>query len=217
MSRKVNPVGLRVGVTQDWKSTWFAEGDLYASNVIEDDKIRSYLKKELRTSGIDSIIIERSIKSVKIIIHVARPGVVIGRKGSGLAQIREHVKKLTKSEIDLQIEEVKKPETSASIVAETVAMQIERRIYARRAINIAADKAMEAGAKGIKVQVGGTVNGPNSISLVDIASRGAVPTQTLRADIDFAKAIANTRGGTIGVKVWVYKGEKDATSKTNQI
>ena len=212
MSRKINPTGFRVGITKGWQSNWFAEDSRYADAVVEDDKIRTYLKKELRSAGVEVILIDRSIKSIKMTIKVARPGVVIGRKGSGLALIRQGLQKITESDIDLQIEEVKSPETSASIVAETVAMQIERRVYARRAINIAADKAMDAGAKGAKVQVSGTVNGPNSIALTDIANRGAVPTQTLRADIDYAVTVAKTRGGTIGVKVWIYKGEENVAS-----
>ncbi len=207
MSRKINPTGLRVGITQDWKSTWYAEGDRYANFLIEDDKIRKYLHRALRTAGVEVILIERSIKAIKIIIRVSRPGVVIGRKGSGLSEIRSKISKLTKHDIDLQIEEVKNPEASAPIVAEAVAMQIERRISAKRAINMAAEKAMNAGAKGIKLEISGTINGPNSIAMNDIVTKGAVPTQTLRANIDFAKGTAFTRGGTIGIKVWVYKGE----------
>jgi len=207
MSRKINPTGLRVGVTQDWKSTWYAEGDRYANFLLEDDKIRKYLHRALRTAGVEVILIERSIKAVKIIIRVSRPGVVIGRKGSGLSEIRSKLSIITKNDIDLQIEEVKNPEASAPIVAEAVAMQIERRISAKRAINMAAEKAMNAGAKGIKLEISGTVNGPNSIAMNDIVTKGAVPTQTLRANIDFAKGTAFTRGGTIGIKVWVYKGE----------
>jgi small subunit ribosomal protein S3 len=207
MSRKINPTGLRVGVTQDWKSTWYAEGDRYANFLIEDDKIRRYLHRALRSAGVEVILIERSIKAMKIIIRVSRPGVVIGRKGAGLSEIRSKISKITKHDIDLQIEEVKNPEASAPIVAEAVAMQIERRISAKRAINMAAEKAMNAGSKGIKLEISGTVNGPNSIAMNDIVTKGAVPTQTLRANIDFAKGIAFTRGGTIGIKVWVYKGE----------
>lgn len=207
MSRKINPAGLRVGITQDWKSTWYAEGDKYAAFLLEDNKIREYLKKALRSAGVEAILIERSIKALKIIIRVSRPGVVIGRKGAGLSEIRSKLAKITKYDVDLQIEEVKNPEASAPIVAEAVAMQIERRISAKRAINMAAEKAMNAGAKGIKLEINGTINGPNSIAMQDIVTKGAVPTQTLRADIDFAKGIAFTRGGTIGIKVWIYKGE----------
>lgn len=207
MSRKINPTGLRVGVTQDWKSTWFAEGNRYADLLLEDYKIRKYLHKALRTAGVEAILIERSIKALKILIRVSRPGVVIGRKGAGLSEIRSKITKMTTSDIDLQIEEVKNPEASAPIVAEAIAMQIERRISAKRAINMAAEKAMNAGAKGIKLEISGTVNGPNSIAMNDIVTKGAVPTQTLRANIDFAKGTAFTRGGTIGIKVWVYKGE----------
>lgn len=207
MSRKINPTGLRVGVTQDWKSTWYAEGDRYADLLLEDYNIRKYLGKALRTAGVEAILIERSIKALKIVIRVSRPGVVIGRKGAGLAEIRAKISKLTSSDVDLQVEEVKNPEASAPIVAEAVAMQIERRISAKRAINMAAEKAMSAGAQGIKLEISGTVNGPNSIAMNDVVTKGAVPTQTLRANIDFAKGVAFTRGGTIGIKVWVYKGE----------
>ncbi len=208
MSRKIDPIGLRVGITKPWLSSWFAEGDRYADRVVEDAKIRAVLRKKLRTAGLDSILIERSIKSVKIIIRVTRPGVVIGRKGTGLSQIRESIKKITKDDIDLLIEEVKQPELSAPVVAETIAMQIEKRVSPKRAINVAADKAMESGAKGIKIEAGGTLFGPNSMGTVITTSRGPVPTQTLRADIDYAKTVAYTRGGTIGIKVWIYKGEE---------
>ncbi len=207
MSRKINPTGLRVGVTKPWKSIWFAEGARYADSVIEDYKIRHYLGKALRPAGLSAVIIERSIKAVKLLIKVSKPGVVIGRKGSGLAIIREGIKKITSSDIDLQVEEVTKPEADAKIVAEFIAMQLERRVHARRAINTAADKALDAGVKGVKIQMRGTIHGPNSIATEEVVSRGAVPTQTIRADIDFARAISYTRGGTIGIKVWIYKGE----------
>lgn len=207
MSRKINPTGLRVGVTKDWKSIWFAEGSRYADGIIEDHRIRSYLNKVLRPAGLSAIIIERSLKAVKLLIKVSKPGVVIGRKGSGLGLIREGIKKITNSEIDLQVEEVTKPEADARVVAEFIAMQLERRVHARRAINTAADKAVDAGVKGIKIQMRGTIHGPNSIATEEVVSRGAVPTQTLRADIDFARSISYTRGGTIGIKVWIYKGE----------
>lgn len=207
MSRKINPTGLRVGITKDWKSLWFAEGSRYADGVIEDYKIRSYLGRALRSAGLSAIIIERSLKAVKLLIKVSKPGVVIGRKGSGLALIREGIKKITSSDIDLQVEEVLKPEADAKIVAEFIAMQLERRVHARRAINTAADKALDAGVKGVKIQMRGTIHGPNSIATEEVVSRGSVPTQTLRADIDFARAISYTRGGTIGIKVWIFNGE----------
>ena len=207
MSRKVDPRSMRMGVTKNWKSVWFAEGDEYANRAIEDEKIRKYLFKALRNAGLGDVLIERSIKAAKITIQVAKPGIVIGRKGSGLTELREHLKKITKSELDIQIEEVKKPESNSSIIAESIAMQIERRISAKRAMNMAADKAMEVGAKGIRIEAAGTVFGPNSIAVGLLTTRGAVPTQTLRADINFSKTTAHTRGGTIGIKVWVYLGE----------
>lgn len=207
MSRKVDSRSLRAGITKGWNSIWFADTDLYSKNLLEDDKIRKYLSKTLRGAGLDLVLIERSIKSIKIIIRVSKPGLVIGRKGSGLAEIRSAISKITKSDIELLIEEVKNQNLSASIVAENIAMQIEKRISARRALSMAAEKSMDAGAKGIRIQVAGTVQGPNSIATEDVVYKGAVPAQTLRADIDFAKATAYTRGGTIGIKVWIYKGE----------
>lgn len=208
MSRKVDSRGLRVGITKGWKSSWFTDDkDTYAKYLLEDDKIRTMLSKKLRGAGVHEIIIERSIKSVKILIRVSRPGVVIGRKGSGLTEIRAKVNQITKSDIELQIEEVKNPNTSANIIAEMIALQIEKRISARRALNVAAEKAMDSGIKGIRIEIAGTVQGPNSIATQDVVSKGSVPSQTLRADIDFSKAVAYTRGGTIGIKVWVNNGE----------
>lgn len=207
MSRKVDTRALRAGITKPWLSNWFAEDTRYATSLVEDDKIRKYLNKKLRTTGLDQILIERSIQKITITIKVAKPGIVIGRKGAGLAQLRVDLAKITKADIDLQVEEVKKPELSAAIVAENLAMQIERRVHAKRALSMATKKSIDAGAKGIKVEISGTVNGPNSVALSDGATVGKVPTQTLRADIDYAKATAFTRGGTIGVKVWIYRGE----------
>jgi len=207
MSRKVDTRALRTGTTKPWLSSWFAEGDRYAVFLLEDNKIRKYLFKKLRTCGIDQILIDRSIQKITITIKAAKPGIVIGRKGAGLSLLRGDLNKITKSDIDLQIEEVKKPELSAAIVAENLAIQIERRVHAKRALSMATKKSMEAGAKGIKVLISGTVNGPNSVALSDGATVGKVPTQTLRADIDFAKSTAFTRSGTIGVKVWIYRGE----------
>ncbi len=207
MSRKVDARSNRIGITKGWNSKWFAEGESYANNLIEDYKIRKVINKKLRSAGLNTIIIERSLKNIKIILTVAKPGIVIGRKGSGLADLRAKLSKITKTNLELLVEEAKNPETHAKIIADTIAMQIERRYSAKRAINIAADKAMQKGAKGIKLQVGGTIFGPSSIATVVKTIRGAVPTQTLRVDIDFAKATAFTRGGSIGIKVWVNKGD----------
>ena len=206
MSRKVDPRANRVGITKGWNSLWFADDKLYSKNLIEDYYIRKLLGKELRKAGLDKINIERSIKTLKIIIHVARPGVVIGRKGSELGALRIKLAKLTKSELDIQIEEIKKPEISAGIVSDTIAMQLERRMSARKSMNIAATKAMDAGAKGIKIVIKGTIYGPSTIGTTLSIYKGAIPTQTLRADIDFAKSVAHTIGGTLGTKVWIYKG-----------
>jgi len=209
MSRKVDARSNRVGITKKCNSSWFAEGASYAANLIEDFKIREILNKQLRTAGLDTVIIERSLKNIKIILTVAKPGVVIGRKGSGLALLRAKLAKVTKVNVELLVEEAKDPETHAKIVADTIAMQLERRYSAKRAINIAADKAMQKNAKGIKIDVGGTIFGPSSVATVVKTTRGTVPTQTLRADIDFAKAKAHTRGGALGVKVWIHKGDID--------
>ncbi|MDQ5981283.1 MAG: small subunit ribosomal protein [Patescibacteria group bacterium] len=207
MSKKVDARGMRAGITKDWKATWFAEDDMYSKYLLEDDAIRKYIAKLLRGAGIDEILIERSIKAVKITIRVSRPGIVIGKKGSGLMTMRLGLSKLTKSDIELQIEEMKLPNMSANIVAETIALQLEKRISARRAMNVAAERAMESGAMGVRIEIAGTIQGPNSIAGQEMVSKGAVPTQTLRADIDFAKAVSYTRGGTIGIKVWINKGE----------
>ncbi len=207
MSRKVDVRSLRVGFTKNWSSVWFAENLTFAKNLIEDDKIRKYLTKSLRSAGLDEIVIERSIQKVSVIIKVSKPGIVIGRKGTGLAMIRAQLGKMTKSDIDLQVEEVKKPDLSAAILAETLAMQIEKRTHVKRAMNSTIKRAMEAGAKGVKVVISGTINGPNSIAMIDEAYAGSVPTQTIRADIGYSKAVAFTRGGTIGIKVWLHKGE----------
>lgn len=207
MSRKVDARSLRAGITRGWSAIWFAEDTLYSKNLLEDDKIRTYLAKYLKGAGLDSILIERSIKSIKIVIRVSKPGLVIGRRGTGLSEIRSVISKITKSDIELQIEEVKNQNLSANIVAENIALQIEKRVSARRSMSMAAERTMDAGAKGVRIQVAGTVQGPNSIATEDVIYKGAVPAQTLRADIDFSKATAFTRGGTIGIKVWIYKGE----------
>lgn len=207
MSRKVDPRANRIGITAPWYSTWFSDNKEYAKNLLEDLNIRALISKELRTASLDKVLIERSIKTLKVIIRVAKPGVVIGRGGTALEVLRKKLTKLTKSELEIQVQEVTKPELSASIAAESIAMQLERRIFVKKAMNNVADKAMEAGGLGVKVVVSGTISGPSSIGQEVSTSRGAIPTQTLRADIDFAKATAHTIGGTVGVKVWIYRGE----------
>jgi small subunit ribosomal protein S3 len=207
MSRKVDPRSLRTGVTKDWASSWFAEKDVYAKNLLEDDKIRKYLKKALRFAGFDSARIERSIQKITVNINVSKPGIVIGRKGAGLGQIRTDLAKITKSDIDLQVIEVKKPDLSAAILGENLAIQLEKRVHVKRAMNMAVKKAMESGAMGARVEVSGTIQGPNSIANIEKVKDGSIPTLTFRADIDYAKTTAFTRGGTIGVKVWIHKGE----------
>lgn len=215
MSRKVDARANRVGITTGWNSVWFAEGSQYAKNLLEDYKIRTFIKKKLRSAGLDRVIIERSLKSIKLIIRVAKPGVVIGRKGNDLSILRSNLNKITNADLDIQIEDVKKPELSAGIASDSIAMQLEKRISAKKAMNTTADRAMEAGALGIRVVISGTIFGPSTIGTEINTVRGAIPTQTLRADIDFAKATANTIGGTVGVKVWVYRGEYQNSSNNS--
>lgn len=210
MSRKVDARSNRMGITKGWNSRWYAEGVAYANNLIEDYKIRAVVDKELKSAGLDVVTIERSLKNLKIILTAAKPGVVIGRKGAGLSGLREKIAKVTKVNIELEVVEAKDPETYAKIVADTIANQIERRFSAKRAMNMAADKAMQKRASGIKIEIGGTIFGPSSIGTTIKTSRGTVPTQTLRANIDYAKSTAYTRGGTIGIKVWINKGELEA-------
>jgi small subunit ribosomal protein S3 len=207
MSRRVDPRANRVGITTGWSSVWFAEGANYAKFLIEDSKIRNHLDRVLRSAGLDRVIIERSIKNLKVIIRVAKPGVVIGRKGGELEKLRKALYRITRSDLDLLIEEVKKPEQSAKIAADSIAMQLEKRISVKKAMNVTAEKAMESGALGFKVVVSGTIYGPSSIGTEVSTYRGAIPSQTLRADIDYSKSTAHTIGGTVGVKVWIYRGE----------
>ena len=205
MGNKINTIGYRLGVSKDWKSKWFAEGKEYGKYVIEDFRIRDFLKKRLSNSGLESVIIERSINEVNILLKVARPGIVIGKGGAGVALLKVDISKLTKSKISITVEEVKKPETSAVLIADNVARQIERRVHYRRAVLGALGKAVDNKVKGIKIKVGGVLSGANSISRVEVYKDGSIPQTTLKADIDYGESPATTAYGVIGVRVWVYK------------
>ena len=206
MGQKVNPHGLRVGVIKDWDSRWYARNDKVGDLIVEDYKIRQYLKKQLYSAGIPTIEIERDSAKVRIYIHCSRPGVVIGKGGAEIEKLRLTMEKMLSKPVALSIVEVKSPDTNAQLVAENIAQQREKRIGFRRAMKNAIGRAMRAGVRGIKVMVGGRLGGAE-IARSETAHEGTVPLQTLRADIDYGFAEAATTYGRIGVKVWIYKGE----------
>lgn len=205
MGQKVNPHGLRVGVIHDWDSRWYAEAD-FADNLVEDYNIRKHLKKKLFSAGISKIEIERASDRLKIIIHTAKPGVVIGRAGSEIEKLKVEVQKFTSKKLNLEIKEVKKPDIDGQLVAENIAAQLENRISFRRAMKSTMSRTMKAGAKGIKAAVSGRLGGAD-IARTEFYSEGTIPLQTLRADIDYGFAEADTAYGKLGVKVWIYHGE----------
>ena len=206
MGQKVNPIGLRVGVIRTWDSRWFSKGPAYAKNLHEDFKLRKYLKAKLKHAGVARIEMERAANKVKIIISTARPGVVIGKKGSGIDSLKADVQKLTPNEVFLNIQEVRKPDIDAQLIAESIALQLEKRISWRRALKKAIQAAIRGGVRGVKVKVGGRLDGAE-IARSEWYTEKSVPLHTLRADIDYGTAEALTTYGLIGVKVWVYKGD----------
>ena len=205
MGQKVNPHGLRVGVIKDWDSRWYAEAD-FADNLVEDHKIRTYLKKKLYSAGVSKIEIERASDRVKIIIYTAKPGVVIGRGGSEIEKVKVEVQKLTDKKVFIDIKEIKRPDRDAQLVAENIAQQLENRVSFRRAMKSAMGRSMKAGVKGIKAAVAGRLGGAD-MARTEFYSEGTIPLQTLTADIDYGFAEATTTYGKTGVKVWIYKGE----------
>ena len=205
MGQKVNPHGLRVGVIKEWDSRWYAEKD-FADNLVEDNKIRTFLKKKLYSAGVSKIEIERASDRVKIIIYTAKPGVVIGKGGSEIEKVKAELAKFTNKKLIVDIKEVKRPDKDAQLVAENIAQQLEKRISFRRAMKQAIGRAMRFGAKGIKTQVGGRLGGAE-IARTEQYHEGTIPLQTIRADIDYGFAEAATTYGRIGVKVWLYRGE----------
>ena len=205
MGQKINPVGLRVGVIRDWESKWYADKE-YADLLLEDIKIREYLENRLKTAAVSSIEIERAANRVNITIHTGKPGMVIGKGGSEVEKLRKALSNLTEKRIHINIVEIKKVDLDARLVAENIARQLESRISFRRAQKQAIQRTMRAGAKGIKTQVSGRLGGAD-IARAEHYSEGTVPLHTLRADIDYGHAEADTTYGKLGVKVWIYRGE----------
>jgi small subunit ribosomal protein S3 len=206
MGQKMDPHGLRVGIIKDWDSKWYAGKDKYSEYLVEDYNLRKEISKRLAVAGISKIEIERSAKSTRANVYVAKPGLALGKSGEVVNRVRDDLKKIFKKEIAINIIEVKNVDIDATLVAENIASQIERRISYRKAMKQCMTKAMKAGAKGIKTQCGGRLAGAE-IARSEFYKEGTIPLQTLRADIDYGFAEANTTYGKIGVKVWIYKGE----------
>lgn len=205
MGQKVNPIGLRLGIVKTWDSRWYADRN-YAAYILEDDKIRKFIKNKLYHAGIARIEIERSSKRVRLRIYTARPGIVIGKKGSEIEQLKRELEKMISQEVLIDIQEVRKPEIDAQLVAENVALQIVRRVAFRRAMKRGVSSAMRFGAKGVKIICSGRLGGAE-MARTEWYREGRVPLHTLRADIDYGFAEAKTTYGTVGVKVFVFKGE----------
>lgn len=206
MGQKVNPVGLRVGIIRTWDSRWYAKGSQYKEYLHEDIKLRDYLKAKLKHAGIAKIEMERAAKKIRIFISTARPGIVIGKKGTGIDSLKADVQRLTKNEVILNVQEVRKPDVDAQLVAESIALQLEKRISWRRAMKKSIAAAIKGGVRGIKVQVAGRLDGAE-IARTEWYNEKSVPLHTLRADIDYGTAEALTAYGIIGLKVWIYKGD----------
>jgi len=214
MGQKVNPTIFRIGKIFSWKSRWFADKKSYSSNLLEDYKLRRYLNSKLSNAGVVRVDIERSLTKIKIVVLVSRPGVVIGKGGKNLEETKKQIEKIlslnknqkTKTRIDLRVEEEKKPDLSAKLVCERIQGQLIGRYPHRRAVSQAIERVMQAGAKGVKVQLSGRIAGAE-IGRTEKYSEGSIPTQTIRANIDYHQAPAKTRSGYVGIKVWIYKGE----------
>ena len=205
MGQKVNPHGLRVGVIKDWDSKWYAEAD-FADNLVEDNQIRKFLKNKLYSAGVSKIEIERASDKVKVIIHTAKPGFVIGKGGAEIEVTKKELSKLTDKKVLVDIKEIKRPDKDAQLAAENVAAQLENRVAFRRAMKSVMGRAMKSGALGIKASCSGRLGGAD-MARTEFYSEGTIPLQTLRADIDYGFAEADTTYGKVGVKVWIYKGE----------
>lgn len=206
MGQKVHPTGIRLGIVKDWTSKWYADSKDFADTLNMDLKVRDHVKKKLKSASVSRVQIERPANNARITIHTARPGIVIGKKGEDVERLRQEVTKMMGIPVSINIEEIRKPELDAALVAENVAQQLERRIMFRRAMKRAVQNAMRLGAQGIKIRVAGRLNGAD-IARAEWYHEGRVPLHTLRADIDYGTIEANTTYGIIGVKVWVFKGE----------
>lgn len=205
MGQKVNPHGLRVGIIKDWDTNWYAEKD-FADYLVEDVKIRKFVKKKLYASGISRILIERTSDKMKVSVYTAKPGIVIGRNGAAIEELKNEIQKMTNHKVNVNIEEIKRPELDAQLVAESIALQLENRVTFRRAMKQAMGRTMKFGAKGIKTAVAGRLGGAD-MARTESYHEGTIPLQTLRANIDYGFAEADTTYGKLGVKVWIYKGE----------
>ena len=206
MGQKINPIGLRLGINRGWDSIWFSKKKDFGRQLIEDFKIRKYIKKNTQNSGVSEIIVERSAKKCTVSIYTSRPGFVIGKKGADIEKIKKNISKITTSEVSVNIKEIKKPELNANLAAENIAQQLVKRIAYRRTMKRAMQSAMRLNAKGIKVMVSGRLAG-NEIARTEWLREGSIPSHTLRANIDYGVAEALTTYGIIGIKVWIYKGE----------
>lgn len=217
MGQKVNPIGLRVGVIRTWDSRWFSTGKQYADNIFEDFKIRKCIKDLpiLKRAGVSKVEIERAAGKAKVIISTARPGVVIGKKGAGIDALKETLQKVSSSEVFVNIQEVRKPDLDANLVAQNIAMQLEKRISWRRALKKAITASVKSGVRGIKIQVSGRLDGAE-IARTEWYTEKSVPLHTLRADIDYGTAEALTTYGIIGLKVWVYRGDVLTTREVEE-
>lgn len=205
MGQKVNPHGLRVGIIKDWDTKWYAEKD-FANYLVEDVKIRKFVKKKLFASGVSKILIERTSDKIKVSVYTAKPGIVIGRNGAAIEELKNEIQTMTSHKVSVNIEEIKRPELDAQLVAESIALQLENRVTFRRAMKQAMGRTMKFGAKGIKTAVAGRLGGAD-MARTESYHEGTIPLQTLRANIDYGFAEADTTYGKLGVKVWIYKGE----------
>ncbi|MBR6094720.1 MAG: 30S ribosomal protein S3 [Lachnospiraceae bacterium] len=214
MGQKVNPHGIRVGVIKDWSSTWYADSD-FADNLVEDYNIRKYLKKKLYQAGVSNIEIERAGGKVKVTVFTAKPGVVIGKGGADIEVTKKELQKMTGKAVNVDVKEIKKPDREAQLVAENIAAQLENRVSFRRAMKSCMGRTMKSGALGIKTSVSGRLGGAD-MARTETYSDGTIPLQTLRADIDYGFAEADTTYGKLGVKVWIYKGEVLPTKENKE-
>ncbi len=206
MGQKVNPISLRIGITEDWRSRWYAGKKKFGKLLVEDQKIRKYIKKNYRFTGIPKIVIERTRdEEVRVILYTARPGLIIGRKGAEIEKLKDTIEKLVGKTVDIRIQEIDKPELEAQLVAENIAEQLQKRAAFRRTIKKAIDITMGMGAKGVKVQISGRLGGAE-IARTEGSTAGSIPLHTLRANVDYGFTESLTKYGTIGVKVWIYKG-----------
>ncbi len=215
MGQKVNPHGIRLGINKDWSAKWYADTALYSKYLNEDIKIRRYLMKELRGAAINHILIERPARNAKIVIYSARPGVIIGKKGGEIERLKQKISSMINTPVHITIEEIRKPELEAKLVAENIAQQLEKRVMFRRAMKRAIQNTMRAGAEGVKVSISGRLGGAE-IARTEWSKEGRIPLHTFRADISYATARALTTYGIIGIKVWIFKGEVHEVSQHDQ-